>query len=118
MPQAVLGIAFSFGIPMAFAACAAARPRSLADALAAVPAARLVAAPRQPVLGARLRHRVRDGRSRRRPEIGIKTSAITLGRFDVAAVMASYALFLAIWAALGRQSAAAGPISPGCPRRR
>ena len=29
--------------------------------------ARLVAAARQPVLGARLRHRVRDGRSRRRP---------------------------------------------------
>ena len=34
-------------------------------------------------------------------KIGIKTSAITLGRFDVAAVMAFYALFLAIWAAIG-----------------
>ena len=34
-------------------------------------------------------------------QIGIKTSAITFGRFDVAGVMACYALFLAIWAALG-----------------
>jgi 4-hydroxybenzoate polyprenyltransferase len=34
--------------------------------------------------------------------IGMKTSAITLGRFDVAAVMAFYALHLASWAWLGR----------------
>jgi 4-hydroxybenzoate polyprenyltransferase len=33
--------------------------------------------------------------------IGMKTSAITFGRFDVAAVMASYALFLLIWGWLG-----------------
>jgi 4-hydroxybenzoate polyprenyltransferase len=32
--------------------------------------------------------------------IGIKTSAITLGRYDVAAVMAFYAIHLAIWTAL------------------
>jgi 4-hydroxybenzoate polyprenyltransferase len=30
-------------------------------------------------------------------KIGIKTSAITLGRFDVAAIMLSYALYLTIW---------------------
>jgi 4-hydroxybenzoate polyprenyltransferase len=30
-------------------------------------------------------------------KIGMKTSAITFGRLDVAAVMASYAIFLAIW---------------------
>ncbi|MBC8055423.1 MAG: UbiA family prenyltransferase, partial [Rhizobiales bacterium] len=35
--------------------------------------------------------------------IGIKTSAITLGRFDVAGVMAFYAMFIGIWAALGLQ---------------
>jgi 4-hydroxybenzoate polyprenyltransferase len=35
--------------------------------------------------------------------IGIKTSAITLGRFDVAGVMAFYGAFLLIWAALGAQ---------------
>jgi len=31
----------------------------------------------------------------------MKTSAITLGRWDVAAVMAFYAIYLASWAALG-----------------
>jgi 4-hydroxybenzoate polyprenyltransferase len=34
-------------------------------------------------------------------KIGIRTSAITLGRFDVAGVMLFYAAFLAIWAWLG-----------------
>jgi len=34
-------------------------------------------------------------------KIGMKTSAITFGRLDVAIVMASYALFLAAWAVLG-----------------
>jgi 4-hydroxybenzoate polyprenyltransferase len=34
-------------------------------------------------------------------KIGIRTSAITFGRFDVAAVMGCYALYLALWAALG-----------------
>jgi 4-hydroxybenzoate polyprenyltransferase len=33
--------------------------------------------------------------------IGIQTSAITLGRWDVAAVMLCYVAFLASWAALG-----------------
>ena len=33
--------------------------------------------------------------------IGIRTSAITFGRFDVAAVMACYLAFLALWAVLG-----------------
>jgi 4-hydroxybenzoate polyprenyltransferase len=41
-------------------------------------------------------------------KIGMKTSAITFGRFDVAAVMASYAIFLAVWAAAGA-SEALGP---------
>jgi 4-hydroxybenzoate polyprenyltransferase len=36
-------------------------------------------------------------------KIGIKTSAITLGRFDVAGVMLFYGAYLAIWAALGLQ---------------
>jgi 4-hydroxybenzoate polyprenyltransferase len=34
-------------------------------------------------------------------KIGIRTSAITLGRFDVAGVMAFYAAFLASWLYLG-----------------
>jgi len=41
--------------------------------------------------------------------IGIKTSAITLGRFDVAAVMVFYLAFLAIWAGLGAQWGAGWP---------
>ena len=34
--------------------------------------------------------------------IGIRTSALTLGRFDVAGVMAFYLIHLASWAAIGR----------------
>ena len=34
-------------------------------------------------------------------KIGIKTSAITFGRADVAAVMASYCAYIALWAAVG-----------------
>jgi len=34
-------------------------------------------------------------------KIGMKTSAITLGRWDVAAIMAFYAVYLAVWAWLG-----------------
>ena len=56
IPQAVLGIAFSFGIPMAFAAVRG-----------EVPALAWWLLRGQPVLGAGLRHRVRDGRPRRRP---------------------------------------------------
>ena len=85
LPQAYLGVAFGFGIPMAYAALAAAAARVL------------VAARRQHLLGHRLRHGVRDGGSRRRRcKIGIRTSAITFGRFDVAAVMACYAAMLAL----------------------
>jgi 4-hydroxybenzoate polyprenyltransferase len=36
-------------------------------------------------------------------KIGIKTSAITLGRFDVAGVMLFYGVFIAIWGVLGAQ---------------
>ena len=41
-------------------------------------------------------------------KIGMKTSAITLGRFDVAGVMAFYALHLASWALIG-QAMGLGP---------
>ncbi len=66
MPQAVLGVAFSFGMPMAFAAAlggsewTAWRPSPRGAVLC------LVAAAGQPVLGAGLRHRIRHGRPRRR----------------------------------------------------
>jgi len=112
MPQAVLGVAFSFGIPMAFAAVrggaaspahgAAAPPLgSLAGVFEAVPAVAwaLLAGNLFWVLAYDTEYAMVDRDDDLR--IGIQTSAITLGRFDVAAVMAFYALFIASWAAIG-----------------
>jgi len=45
--------------------------------------------------------------------IGIKTSAITFGRYDVAAVMASYAAYLLVWGAVGWQIGLAWPFFAG-----
>ena len=90
VPQAVLGIAFSFGIPMAFAA-----------ARAEVPAFAwwLLAGNLFWVLAYDTEYAMVDRDDDLK--IGMKTSAITFGRFDVAAVMVSYAIFLAVWAAAG-----------------
>jgi 4-hydroxybenzoate polyprenyltransferase len=90
MPQAVLGVAFSFGIPMAFAAV-----QSQVPALAWW----LLVGNLFWVLAYDTEYAMVD-----RDDdlaIGIKTSAITLGRFDVAGVMAFYAAFIAIWGVLG-----------------
>ncbi|MEO8806535.1 MAG: 4-hydroxybenzoate octaprenyltransferase [Burkholderiaceae bacterium] len=92
MPQAVLGVAFSFGIPMAFAAV-----RGEVPALAWW----LLAGNLFWVLAYDTEYAMVDRDDDLK--IGIKTSAITLGRFDVAAVMLCYAAYLAIWAALGAQ---------------
>jgi len=91
MPQAVLGIAFSFGIPMAFAAV-----QSRVPLLAWV----LLLGNLFWVLAYDTEYAMVDRDDDLR--IGIKTSAITLGRADVPVVMACYGAFLAIWvAALG-----------------
>jgi 4-hydroxybenzoate polyprenyltransferase len=90
MPQAVLGVAFSFGIPMAFAAVRGEVPWL---------AGGLLIGNLFWVLAYDTEYAMVDRDDDLK--IGIKTSAITLGRFDVAAVMASYAAFLAIWAAIG-----------------
>ncbi|MEO5881793.1 MAG: 4-hydroxybenzoate octaprenyltransferase [Caldimonas sp.] len=113
MPQAVLGIAFSFGIPMAFAAVRGGPARSLADAFAAVPplAWWLLVGNLFWVLAYDTEYAMVDREDDLR--IGIKTSAITLGRFDVAAVMAFYAAFLAIWAVLGLQLGSGWPFFAG-----
>ena len=113
MPQAVLGVAFSFGIPMAFAAVRGGEARSLADAFAAVPplAWWLLLGNLFWVLAYDTEYAMVDRDDDLR--IGIKTSAITLGRFDVAAVMAFYAAFLAIWAALGVQLGVGWPYFVG-----
>ena len=101
MPQAVLGIAFSFGIPMAFAAVRGTSAWSLPAAFAAVPALAwwLLVGNLFWVLAYDTEYAMVDRDDDLR--IGIKTSAITFGRFDVAAVMASYAAYLCIWAAIG-----------------
>ncbi len=90
MPQAWLGIAFGFGIPMAFAAQVNHVP-ALAWALLAANIAWTIAYDTEYAMVDR------DDDVR----IGMRTSAILFGRYDVAAVMACYALFLAIMAAIG-----------------
>ena len=87
MPQAVLGVAFSFGIPMAFAAVQGRVPL-LAWLLLLGNLFWVIAYDTEYAMVDR------DDDLR----IGMKTSAITLGRFDVAAVMLSYFVFLSIWA--------------------
>jgi 4-hydroxybenzoate polyprenyltransferase len=89
MPQAVLGIAFSFGIPMAFAAVQSRVP----------PIAWLLLLGNLFwVLAYDTEYAMVDRDDDVR--IGMKTSAITLGRADVAAVMLSYAIYLLIWGAV------------------
>jgi 4-hydroxybenzoate polyprenyltransferase len=63
MPQAVLGVAFSFGIPMAFAAVQGAG-MAWHQAAFAVPALAWALLAGNLFLGAGLRHRIRHGRSR------------------------------------------------------
>jgi 4-hydroxybenzoate polyprenyltransferase len=96
MPQAVLGIAFSFGIPMAFAAVQGRVPL-----LAWV----LLLGNLFWVLAYDTEYAMVDRDDDLR--IGMKTSAITLGRYDVPVVMACYAAFLMVWTfALGAGSPA------------
>jgi len=89
MPQAVLGVAFSFGIPMAFAAV-----RGEVPALAWL----LLLGNLFWVLAYDTEYAMVDRDDDVR--IGMKTSAITLGRYDVAAVTVSYVLQLLVWTVL------------------
>ena len=90
MPQAVLGVAFSLGIPMAFAAVQDRVP-PLAWALLAGNLFWVLAYDTEYAMVDR------DDDLR----IGIRTSAITLGRLDVVAVMGFYGVYLASWGLLG-----------------
>ena len=87
MPQAVLGVAFSFGIPMAFSAVTGQVPWL---------AWWLLAGNLFWVLAYDTEYAMVDRDDDLR--IGMKTSAITLGRFDVAAVMGFYLIYLLFWA--------------------
>jgi 4-hydroxybenzoate polyprenyltransferase len=90
MPQAVLGVAFSFGIPMAFAAAQGRVP---------LLAWWLLIGNLFWVLAYDTEYAMVDRDDDLR--IAIQTSAITLGRFDVAAVMGFYGLYFASWLTLG-----------------
>jgi 4-hydroxybenzoate polyprenyltransferase len=101
MPQAVLGVAFSFGIPMAFSAVLGGKDWTLAAITGAVPphAWWLLLGNLCWVLAYDTEYAMVD-----RDDdlaIGIKTSAITLGRWDVTGVMSFYAAYLLSWAGLG-----------------
>ena len=90
LPQLGLSIAFSFGIPMAFAAIRNELPWEC-WALFAANACYAFAYDTEYAMVDR------DDDLK----VGIHTSAITLGRHDVAAVMASYALMVAVLAWIG-----------------
>ncbi len=90
LPQAFLGIAFSFGIPMAFAAALDAVPE-LAWTMLLLNLFWVIAYDTEYAMVDR------DDDLR----LGLKTSAITFGRFDVAAIMACYGIYLAGMAAVG-----------------
>jgi 4-hydroxybenzoate polyprenyltransferase len=102
MPQAVLGVAFSFGIPMAFAAVLGAPSWQLQAVADAVPpqAWALLLGNLFWVLAYDTEYAMVDRDDDLK--IGMKTSAITLGRWDVAAVMGFYAAFLLVWWWVGR----------------
>ncbi len=91
MPQAYLGIAFSFGIPMAFAA----QTNSLPLIVWILMLANLFW-----VIAYDTAYAMVD-----KPDdlkIGIKTSAITFGRFDVMGIMLCHACFIAIMLVIGQ----------------
>ncbi|MDR4521741.1 MAG: 4-hydroxybenzoate octaprenyltransferase, partial [Nitrosomonas sp.] len=91
MPQAYLGMAFSFGIPMAFAAQTGALPSIVWI---------LMLANLFWVIAYDTAYAIVD-----KPDdlkIGIKTSAITLGQYDVMGVMVCHALFVALMIYIGQ----------------
>ena len=89
MPQAVLGVAFSFGIPMAFAAVQSEVPPM---------AWGLLLGNLFWVLAYDTEYAMVDRDDDLK--IGMKTSAITLGRWDVVAIAGFYAAFLVLWVLL------------------
>ena len=94
LPQAFLGIAFSFGIPMAYAAVYNAVP-PYAWCLLVINLFWVVAYDTEYAMVDR------DDDLK----IGIRTSAITFGRFDVTAVAVCYAIYIAgmVWAGMVRK---------------
>jgi 4-hydroxybenzoate polyprenyltransferase len=92
VPQAYLGVAFGFGIPMAFGAMIGRIPES---------AWLLLAANIFWAVAYDTEYALVDIEDDKR--IGIKTSAITFGRFDIAIIMLCYAITLALLALVGER---------------
>ena len=101
-PQAYLGIAFGFGIPMAYAAIQEGLPLECWLLLAANVFYAFAYDTEYAMVD-------RDDDA----SLGIRTSALTLGRWDVAGVMTSYALMLVLLAITGMVRAFAWPYYAG-----
>jgi 4-hydroxybenzoate polyprenyltransferase len=102
LPQAVLGIAFGFGIPMAYAAIQERLPLECWLLLAANVFYSFAYDTEYAMVD-------RDDDAK----LGLRTSAITLGRWDVAAVMLSYAAMLALLAFVGVRASLGWPYFAG-----
>ena len=102
LPQAWLGVAFGFGIPMAYAAVLGHLPLEGWLLFAANFFFAFAYDTEYAMVD-------RDDDAR----LGVRSSAITLGRWDVAAVMASYAAMLALLVALGLRLALGWPYYAG-----
>lgn len=90
MPQAVLGVAFSFGIPMAFSAVQGTVP---------ILAWMLLFGNLFWVLAYDTEYAMVDRDDDLK--IGMKTSAITMGRYDVLIIALCYVVYLSIWTMAG-----------------
>jgi 4-hydroxybenzoate polyprenyltransferase len=102
LPQAYLGIAFGFGIPMAYAALHRQLPLECWLLLAANVFYSFAYDTEYAMVD-------RDDDAK----IGIRTSALTLGRWDVTAVMASYAAMLILLAIVGARARLGWPFYAG-----
>ena len=94
MPQAVLGVAFSFGIPLAFSAVHGGPLNTLGTSVPPI-AWLLLLGNLFWVLAYDTEYAMVDRDDDLR--LGMKTSAITLGDKDVPVVMTCYLVFLTIW---------------------
>jgi 4-hydroxybenzoate polyprenyltransferase len=102
MPQAYLGIAFGFGIPMAYAAVQGRLPLECWVLLAANVCYSFAYDTEYAMVD-------RDDDAK----LGIRTSALTLGKWDVAGVMASYVLMLGLLCAVGVMAGLGWPFYAG-----
>jgi len=99
VPQAVLGVAFSFGIPMAFTAVLGGPWHAVVTGPGMGYAWLLLFGNFFWVIAYDTEYAMVDRDDDLK--IGIKTSAITFGRCDVLIVMLCYGLFLSIWSYVG-----------------